>query len=98
MDCLYDCGSYSAAGSEATAVCTGADERFALRERSKVNIFRFKHTGNFLKCQDKIDIAADRAAAGLQLFRRAWADKYDLAVRFFLLDEAGGEHHRGQRH
>lgn len=47
-------------------------ERFALRERSKVNIFCFKHAGNFLKRQDKIDIAADRAAAGLQFFRRAW--------------------------
>ena len=65
----------------------------------EVDALGFKHAHQFLKGQHEVHVAADGAAAGLQLLGGAGAHKGDLDVPAQLvLGEAGGQHHGGHGH
>ncbi|SCI72066.1 Uncharacterised protein [uncultured Flavonifractor sp.] len=57
-----------------------------------------ENAGHLLKSENKVHLAADTFAHGLQLFGGAGPDKDHLAVGVILLDEPSGQGHGGQGH
>ena len=83
---------------EPAAVCRGLVQALVARNFGKVDGLCFKHAHHFLEGEHKIHIAANGAAAGLQLFGRARANEHHLTAGVFFLQKARGKHHGRQGH
>ena len=64
----------------------GSVVKHTLAERHNVDILAVKECLKLLKSHRNINIGCNGLPLNLRLFRRAWTDKYDLAVRFTLFD------------
>ena len=69
-----------------------------IRDLGEVDILGSEHSPQLLKGQHEVHLAADAAAAGLQLLGGAGANKGDLAVGVLPLLESGRQHHGGHGH
>ena len=89
---------HAAAGGKAHAGRGRLMVRGTVLHLFKVNILRLKHPAQLFKRQNEVHLAADAAAAGLELLRGARADECDAAAGVAALDETRRQHHRGHRH
>ena len=85
-------------GEVATVGRSVVDAVRVLRHHGQLNVLGVKDTGHFLKGEHEIHFAANVGAHGLELFRRARPDEYDLGVFVLVLDQARGQRHGRERH
>ena len=93
FDARLDRRGNAARHAVAPARCCRVVDRLLLVVRRHIDALRFKDRGELFKRDDKIDVAAHRAAARLQLLRRAGTDKDHARVGTVLLDGARRRDH-----
>ena len=98
MDDLGHCVGHTAAGGKAHAGGGGLVLGAVVGHLLPVDALGTQHAPQLLEGQHEVHVAADGAAAGLQLLGGAGADEGDLAVGVAALLEPGRQHHGGHGH